>query len=396
MRDLATLLAAFTVVLAIGLGATLGSRARTRIDWGPPGADGRPRFEYWQRAIPPTPEPRSSDIGRPEGPIESWPNDQLADIADPNVLQPGFVPLRLEGSAPVAGAPRLAIDGLDANGTINMGSVPISRPVQADIGLVNLGSSPLAVARVYPSISAVALRVAGSENGPSGRLEPPAAVVPGERVTLTMRLEPGRLQGPGARSVIVQLFSNDPAHERFDSGDPMSHETRFRLVFEAREWRELQRPIGAAELAIVAGEPRLWVPEIAQGSRGGNVLRLGRLSPVGPTTATVTVSNAGEGLLELDADPAPRPEGRVPRTIAQNELGPGATTTMTLTLIPPADAAPDHAVPVRREVRLHSNDPVAPDVVIVIRAVFGGEDQAPPTSTPTPSSSGSDESRYLP
>jgi len=413
---------ALPAVLAMGAGFLLvlaltgGVLTSLRLDQDPSGTgandsasadrsaalERRPRFEYWERQLPPTPPPEPVDRApRPEGAVESWPHDQLADIADPNVLQPGYVPLRFESAEPVSGAPRLSVAGLDARHTVDLGSVPVSRSVQVELALNNVGDAPLIVSRVYPSMSAMAFQLGDSERGASGLLRPPVTIVPGDAVTLSLRLDPERLPEPGTRSIIVQIFSNDPAHELFDPGEPLSHEARLRVIFEARDWTELQRPVAPAELPVAPDAPRLWIPEIAVAGRGGDVLELGRLPADRPATVTMTIANLGSAILALDPDPAPRIIDRPMREIGQSEIVPGGSTTLTVTLRPPEDAAADFAVPVRRELRLKSNDPVAGEVEVALRAVFGGEAQSgvegassdseapatrPPTATPTPRS----------
>ena len=369
----------FLLVLAISLGALRSGAESAERE----GAEGvvapllsRPRFDYWHRVLPPTPISEPDRAPRPEGPVESWSHDQLADIADPNVLQPGYLPLRYEEGPEGAKGPRLAIAGLDERQTVDLGAIPISRALQFDLGLVNVGDAPLTFSRVYPSMSALAFQLAGAERAASGTFVEPLSIVPGERVTLTLRLEPTRLPGPGTRSIILQIFSNDPAHEAFDAGDPLSHETRLRVVFEARGWRALQRPIAPAELDVAEGAPRLWLPELAHHGRGGDVLDLGALPSTGPTTATLRIANVGRGLLEIDPDPAPRQVGRPARILGSASLAPGGSTVLTFTLRPPPEAQPDFQVATRSELRLSTNDPLAPEVLVALRAAFGGEGSA--------------------
>ena len=162
---------AFLAATSIGLGWALGSGSESS-DWGkvadPRGqaALGVPSegFRYWRATTVPPPAERFSAVRPPSptGDLAGWPHEALAGLPDPNVLEPGFVPLRLEdvdaGAAPehaIGDGPRLSIGGLDALGTRDLGRVLITRTVATELVVANVGSEDLMISRVYAGTRAI-------------------------------------------------------------------------------------------------------------------------------------------------------------------------------------------------------------------------------------------------
>lgn len=367
---------AFLAATSIGLGWALGSGSESS-DWGkvadPRGqaALGVPSegFRYWRATTVPPPAERFSAVRPPSptGDLAGWPHEALAGLPDPNVLEPGFVPLRLEdvdaGAAPehaIGDGPRLSIGGLDALGTRDLGRVLITRTVATELVVANVGSEDLMISRVYAGTRAIRTTIGGTMLDAAGYPARPIVVPAGARVPMEIALDGRRLLDHGTQAEHLQIFTNDRRHEAFDPTDAFSHETRLRLVFDGRELDALHRPISADEIPLQDGSPRLWLPELAMDGRGGDVIEIGADMAVGDVTVEVDIQNIGSGALVLAGAVG---EG-IAASVVPEIIEAGGRARLEITISP--EERLDSGRWVRRQLTLETNDPLVPAIELSI------------------------------
>lgn len=383
--ELVVLGAAFLFAISIGLGwvvarhpaaepaSTLDGRAH-------PALSGARELRYWSATAVPPPEQRFSAV-RPPSPTDDlarWPHDALAGLPDPNVLDPSFAPLRLEdveaGTAPesaIGQGARLAIGGLDALATRDLGRILATRPVEIELILANVGDADLVVSRVYAGTRAIRAAIDRTALDAGGYPVRPLVLPPGSRSTLTLALDGRRLLERGTQAEHLQVFSNDRAHERFDPSDAFSHETRLRLVFDARSLEDLDRPISSEEVPLESGRPRLWMPDLVRDDAVGDVVDLGQGVSVGHTSIELSVQNIGSGPLVIEGADGP---GLVV-SIGASSVAPGELSVLTISLGP--DERLDRGRWIRRDLTLRTNDGLAPTVELAVVGAWAIDAETP-------------------
>ena len=368
-RDLIVIGAALITVISAGLGWAVTSRA---ID--PPlaavnGAAPSRSFRYWSATAVPPPMERFSAVRPPSpiGDLASWPHEALASLPDPNVLEPGFAPLLLDefeaGLVPdhlIRNGPRLAIGGLDALRTRDLGRVLVTRSLQTELVLVNVGDGDLVVARVYAGTRAITAKIGKTMLDASGYPARPIVIPVGTRQTMILTLEGRRLLENGTQAEHLQIFTNDGQHELFDPSDAFSHETRVRLVLDGRELERMRRPIAISEIPLAGGAPRLSIPDLEVDGRGGDVIRLGNDLPVGPSEIELQLSNRGDVPLEIDSIEGPGIEP----ALEVRFLEPGSSARLLITVSPDEDL--DKGRWIQRVLKIKTNDPLVPEVELSI------------------------------
>jgi len=286
-------------------------------------------------------------------------------------MEAAYSPLRLEDFAergdPFSGeGPRLAIGGLAENLTLDLGTVALTVPLEVTLPLANVGDEALVISRIYPGSGgrALAFVVGGRQLDQAGFPASPIVVPPGEGMDLQIMLDPTRLTHPGTRALHLQMFTNDPRHELFDPSDENSHEARLRLVLDAQPMGELRRPIGPDELPVAPGAPRLWIPQLANSGRGGDLLRIGTRSADEPLELELTVANLGSTGLAIVSVQGAGIEGE----LASNAVSPGAAVPLRLIVTPAPHL--DRGRWIRRTLQLRSNDPVAPLIEVTLSGAW--------------------------
>jgi len=167
-------------------------------------------------------------------PAANWPHDVLATLGDPNVTVDAHRPYRAEDfeTTSMDGGPRLAVSGLNAQFTYDFGVVAIDEVTAQDFWLKNVGDADLVIKRVYSGCGCTAPRIGTMKPDGAGWLPSPITLKPGEQVDLTVEFDPRLAKETTSQAKVIQIFSNDPTKTLFDDADPLSHETRFRIVVQ--------------------------------------------------------------------------------------------------------------------------------------------------------------------
>lgn len=165
---------------------------------------------------------------------ENWGHEEFATLGDPNVTADEYRPFRVEDfeTTSMDGGPRLAVSDLNGQLTYDFGVIPIDQVVSHDFWLKNVGDAELIIKRVYSGCGCTAPRIGEMKPDGAGWLPTPIALQPGEQVDLTVEFDPRLAKEAKAQAKVIQIFSNDPTKALFDDADPLSHETRFRIVVE--------------------------------------------------------------------------------------------------------------------------------------------------------------------
>lgn len=172
-------------------------------------------------------KPNSADASK-------WPHDVLANFEDPNVTNPDYVPVRPEDVKEPLEGPRLGITDLNTIYTYDFGVVPMDEPVNHDFTAQNVGDEDLIISRVYTGCGCTATKINDTIIDAAGWLPEPLTLKPGETAKFTVEFDPRAEGRAGAQSKFIQIYSNDPTKAMFDPQDPLSHETRFRIVVEPK------------------------------------------------------------------------------------------------------------------------------------------------------------------
>lgn len=159
-------------------------------------------------------------------------HEVLSNTVDPNVDTAEHRPLRLETvSKPVPG-PRLAVSDLNLNYTYDFGPMKMTERRSHTFTAKNVGTEDLVISRIYTGCGCTATTVGDQTIPPDGILPTPLTLAPNEEITFSVEYD-ARAEGrAGATSKYIQIFSNDPTYALFDEGDPLTHETRIRIVVE--------------------------------------------------------------------------------------------------------------------------------------------------------------------
>ncbi len=166
-----------------------------------------------------------------DNPAAGWPPDVLANFEDPNVTNPDYAPLRYETVEGVYEGPRLAVSDLNELNTFNYGVVELAEPIEHEFEIHNVGDEELIISRIYSACGCTATRIGDTVIDPAGFIQPSGLVLkPGETIKFGVEFDPRAEGVAGTQAKYVQLFTNDPSGAIFDTNDPNSHETRFRLV----------------------------------------------------------------------------------------------------------------------------------------------------------------------
>ncbi len=179
----------------------------------------------------------NQDPNRPN--TENWDHEVLANFEDPNVTNQDYAPVRTEDvEGQQLDGPRLGISDLNTINTYDFGLAPMTEPVSHNFLATNVGDEDLLISRVYTGCGCTATRLANVVLDAAGWVvddsgeQAPFVLAPGESAEFTVEFDPRAEGKPGAMSKYIQIFSNDPTKVAFDSADPNSHETRFRIVVE--------------------------------------------------------------------------------------------------------------------------------------------------------------------
>lgn len=184
-----------------------------RLPWPWPGMKPLPSTASWQ-------------------PVPAREIDRFALSEDRNVLDRAFAPRRLEAGVGAVAGPALAVAGLNAVNTINLGLHDRDALPQQAIELRNVGDEPLTISRIYSACGCLTDTSDDAAIGPAGWLEPELVLAPGASsiLRLQLRMDGGDFRTGEAMALYLQIYSNDPRTEPFDPSDPFSHEVRLRLV----------------------------------------------------------------------------------------------------------------------------------------------------------------------
>jgi len=160
------------------------------------------------------------------------PADVLANLEDPNVMDPQYSPIRLETISKPQQGPVLAISDLNLRNTYDFGKVAPDAKVSHTFIAKNVGDEDLKISRLYTGCGCTATTIGDLIVPPDGFLASVITLAPGETVDFTVEFDAAAEGRVGAMSKYVQIFTNDPNKVMFDETEPLSHETRFRLVVE--------------------------------------------------------------------------------------------------------------------------------------------------------------------
>lgn len=166
--------------------------------------------------------------------VEEWTHAELATLNDVNVTAMEFKPFRAEDFADggMSGGARLAISDLNNMFTYDFGRVPIDEVATHDFVIQNVGDEDLRISRIYSGCGCTAPRIGDVAIDGAGFLPEPYVLAPGEEVDFTVEFDPRLAKETKAQAKWIQIFSNDDTKEMFDETDPLSHETRFRIVVQ--------------------------------------------------------------------------------------------------------------------------------------------------------------------
>jgi hypothetical protein len=159
-------------------------------------------------------------------------NEVLSNLEDPNVSDPQYSPLRLETISKPQRGPRLAISDLNLRNTYNFGKIAPDARVSHAFIAKNVGDEDLMISRIYTGCGCTATTVGDEVIPPDGFLKEVITLKPGESIEFVVEFDAAAEGRVGAMSKYVQIFTNDPTKAVFDDDEPLSHETRFRLVVE--------------------------------------------------------------------------------------------------------------------------------------------------------------------
>jgi hypothetical protein len=160
------------------------------------------------------------------------PGDVLANLEDPNVMNPDYTAVRLETITRPQSGPVLAISDLTLRNTYDYGKIAPDARVSHVFTAKNVGDEDLKIGRVYTGCGCTATTIGDVIIPPDGFLVEVITLAPGVTVEFSVEFDAGAEARVGAMSKYVQIFTNDPTKSMFDEEDPLSHETRFRLVVE--------------------------------------------------------------------------------------------------------------------------------------------------------------------
>ncbi len=184
--------------------------------------------------------------GRPNA--SDWDWDVTVNYEDPNVTKPEYEPARTEEVKQPLQGPRLGISELNFLNSFAYGKVPMDMPAAHDFTMTNVGDADLVVGRIYTGCGCTATRFGEVYLDNAGFLPKPMTLRPGESQVFTIEFDPRAEGKPGAQSKYIQIFSNDPTKTQFDTADPNSRETRFRIVVQPAY--EVKAPEGAKAFKV--------------------------------------------------------------------------------------------------------------------------------------------------
>lgn len=148
---------------------------------------------------------------------------------DPNALHPnleGFI-APAAADVPIAeGAPRIQVRGVDAKGTLDMGTIQPGEKRQYSFELANIGKGDLVINQMYTSCGCTLAQFAGRKVT-DAPFDPPLVIKPGESLPLVIDYDTSINQDKGRVDKFVQIFSNDPTAKDIKE---TFRETRFRMT----------------------------------------------------------------------------------------------------------------------------------------------------------------------
>jgi len=156
----------------------------------------------------------------------------LSNLNDPNVMNTDYAPLRLETVSKPLDGPRLAISDLSLTNTYNFGVLAMDEKRAHAFTAKNVGTEDLIISRVYTGCGCTATTIGEQVIPPDGVLPAPLTLGPNESIDFSVEYDAARENRAGAVAKYIQIFTNDPTNLRFDDNDPLTHETRFRIVVE--------------------------------------------------------------------------------------------------------------------------------------------------------------------
>jgi len=176
-------------------------------------------------------QPFTLKEGRPDA--SNWDHDVLAKYENPNVTAKGYQPVLFDeiGDQKFAG-PRLALSELNFINSFDYGKVPMDIPAAHDFKMTNVGDADLTVGRIYTGCGCTATRFGDVFLDNAGFLPTPMTLKPGQSQVFTVEFDPRAEGKAGAQEKFIQIFSSDPNQVQFSASDPLSHETRFRIVVQ--------------------------------------------------------------------------------------------------------------------------------------------------------------------
>ncbi len=148
---------------------------------------------------------------------------------DPNAVHPnleGFVAVSA-AEVPIAeGAPRIQVRGVDAKGTLDMGTMQPGEKREYTFELANIGKGDLVINQMYTSCGCTLANFAGRKVT-DAPFDPPVIVKPGESLPLVIAYDSAANEDKGRVDKFVQVFSNDPTAKDIKEA---FRETRFRMT----------------------------------------------------------------------------------------------------------------------------------------------------------------------
>jgi hypothetical protein len=159
-------------------------------------------------------------------------HEVLSNTVDPNVDTSDHRPLRLETVSKPVNGPRLAISDLNLNYTYDFGVISMTQRAAHSFVAKNVGNEDLVIWRVYTGCGCTALTIGNDTIPPDGILPAPRTIKPGNQIEFAIEYDAKAEGRPGATAKYIQMFTNDPNYLMFDETNPLSHETRFRIVVE--------------------------------------------------------------------------------------------------------------------------------------------------------------------
>jgi hypothetical protein len=121
------------------------------------------------------------------------------------------------------------------------------------------------------------------------------------------------------------------------------------------------KPVSVEDVPVEEGQPRIWVDEVADTNW---IYDFGEIPAQEATERDFVVSNVGQGVLVIESASASC--GCTAAVVADSELDPGDTTTIRVSYDPRVNG--EQGKFVSKQVRIKSNDPLAPLVEFTVQA----------------------------